>query len=62
MAKKLPCPCGERTVPGLVKGVSLCPKHFNGLFYAPWYSHEHKEAKVMYHRNFTRNKQESSRG
>ena len=59
MAKKLPCPCGERTVPGLVQGVSLCQKHFDGLFYAPLGSPEHTEAMIMYHRNFTRNKQES---
>ena len=58
MAKKLPCPCGERTVPGLIRGVSLCQKHFNGLFHAPLDSPEHREALIMYHRNFTR-KQEN---
>jgi len=31
--KRKVCACGVKSVPGLIPGVFLCQKHFDGLFY-----------------------------
>jgi hypothetical protein len=41
------CPCGEKSVPSLIRSAALCQKHFNDLFYASMSSAAHKEAVTM---------------
>ena len=40
------CPCGLRSVPGLVKGIALCQKHYNALMFGSGESHN--EARAIY--------------
>ena len=44
MKKKI-CPCGEKSLPGLITGVALCQKHYNGLMFGS--GKEHQEALNM---------------
>lgn len=46
MKRKI-CPCGKKSVPGLIASVSLCQEHYNGLMFAPNDSKEHKECALM---------------
>lgn len=47
MTKRKTCPCGEKSIPGLIKSVALCQKHYNGLMFSDRSSNEHKEAVSM---------------
>lgn len=40
------CPCGQRSVPGLVKGVALCQKHYNALMFGS--GDDHIESRILY--------------
>ena len=40
------CPCGQRSIPGLVKGIALCQKHYNALMFGSGESHN--EARAIY--------------
>lgn len=42
------CPCGQRSIPGLVKGIALCQKHYNALMFGSGESHS--EARVIYYK------------
>lgn len=42
------CPCGQRSVPGLVKGIALCQKHYNDLMFGSGKCH--KEARAIYYK------------
>ena len=42
------CPCGQRSVPGLVKGIALCQKHYNALMFGSGESHS--EARAIYYK------------
>ena len=42
------CPCGQRSIPGLVKGIALCQKHYNDLMFGS--GEEYKEARVIYYK------------
>ena len=42
------CPCGQRSIPGLVKGVALCQKHYSDLMFGS--GEDHKEARVIYYK------------
>ena len=42
------CPCGQRSVPGLVKGIALCQKHYNALMFGS--GDDHNEARMIYNR------------
>ncbi len=46
MGKRKVCPCGAKSVPGLISSVALCQAHFNGIFY-PKTGAEHQEAVTM---------------
>ena len=46
-SKKM-CPCGERSVPGLVKGIALCQKYYNDLMFGSGESHS--EARAIYYK------------
>ena len=39
------CPCGCKSVPGLIRWVALCQKHYNGLMFKS--GSEHSEALSM---------------
>lgn len=38
MSKKV-CPCGVKSVPGLICGVALCQKHYNALMFGTGQDH-----------------------
>ena len=40
------CPCGQKSIPGLVKGIALCQKHYNALMFGSGVYHD--EARVIY--------------
>ena len=40
------CPCGQRSIPGLVKGIALCQKHYNALMFGS--GEDHNEACAIY--------------
>ena len=42
------CPCGQRSVPGLVKGIALCQKHYNALMFGS--GDDHNEARMIYNK------------
>lgn len=42
------CPCGQRSVPGLVKGVALCQKHYDALMFGS--GDGHNEAHILYNK------------
>lgn len=44
------CPCGAKSVPGLLRSIALCQKHYNGLMFAAAESAEHKDAVAMLNR------------
>ena len=39
------CPCGKKSVPGLIASVALCQKHYNALMFGT--DEEHQEAVAM---------------
>jgi hypothetical protein len=49
MSKKAPCPCGKKTIPGLISSVSLCQEHYNALMFGT--GEAHKEAVIMLRRS-----------
>ena len=42
------CPCGQSSIPGLVKGVALCQKHYSDLMFGS--GDDHKKARVIYYK------------
>lgn len=42
------CPCGQRSVPGLVNSVALCQKHYDALMFGS--GENHKEARAIYYK------------
>jgi hypothetical protein len=52
MPRKAPCPCGEKTIPGLIPSVSLCQKHYDALMFGTEF--EHAEARRMYRESIAR--------
>lgn len=38
MSKKV-CPCGVKSVPGLIRGIALCQKHYNALMFGAGQDH-----------------------
>ena len=42
------CPCGQRSVSGLVKGIALCQKHYNALMFGSGY--DHNESRIIYNK------------
>ena len=48
-AKKVKmCPCGKRSVPGLIKGIALCQKHYAALMFGS--GDDHIEARILYNK------------
>ena len=47
------CPCGQRSVPGLVKGIALCQKHYNALMFGSGESYS--EARAIYYKQLETN-------
>ena len=45
MKKKL-CPCGEKSIPGLISSISLCQKHYNYVMFETD-KHKHNEGVRM---------------
>lgn len=45
------CPCGEKSIPGLINNVSLCQKHYNYLMFDAWETDTHKEGVLMLNYN-----------
>ena len=42
------CPCGQRSIPGLVEWIALCQKHYNALMFGSGESHN--EARAIYNK------------
>ena len=42
------CPCGKRSVPGLVKGIALCQKHYDALMFGS--GDDRNEAHTIYNK------------
>lgn len=42
------CPCGQRSVPGLVKSIALCQKHYNALMFGS--GEDYNEARMIYNK------------
>ena len=47
------CPCGQRSIPGLVKGIALCQKHYNALMFGSGVDHD--GARVIYSKQLENN-------
>lgn len=47
------CPCGQKSIPGLVKGIALCQKHYNALMFGSGVDHD--EARVIYRKQLENN-------
>ena len=47
------CPCGQKSIPGLVKGIALCQKHYNALMFGSGV--DHNEALVIYSKQLENN-------
>ena len=47
------CPCGQKSIPGLVKGIALCQKHYNALMFGSVVDHD--EARVIYSKQLENN-------
>ena len=43
--RKNDCPCGKKTIPGLISSVSLCQEHYNALMFST--GDAHREAVKM---------------
>ena len=39
------CPCGKRSVPGLISSVALCQRHYNALMFGS--GEEHREGVAL---------------
>ena len=47
------CPCGQKSIPGLVRGIALCQKHYNALMFGS--GADHDEARAIYRKQLETN-------